>query len=106
MRTHDLWGNAPATATDSRYVCSIDPISAGMVALGGLAGSLFGGGGGGGSSQAQASTPAPQTPAPQQVAAPTPKSPMPKQNQGSASTFIGSVPTPPPSTGQKTLLGQ
>lgn len=75
--------------------CSVDPISA---AFGGLAGMFMGGG-----NKGSDPTPAPQAPPPQ--AAPQ-RSPTPKPQNAQGSSFIGGVPTPPPSTGQKTLLGQ
>ena len=76
-------------------LCTIDPLSA---AVGGVLPMLFGGGGG----SAPAPTPAapPPQPAPQQK--PTPK----PQAAAAGSSFIGGVPTPPPSSGSKTLLGQ
>lgn len=101
MRNHDLWGTGPATDFTSP-LCSLDPISLTGLALGGLFGagaSAFSGGGGGGGS---APTPTPAAPPP---AAPAQKTPQPKQ-QAQQSSFIGGVPAPPPSTGQKTLLGQ
>lgn len=92
MRHHDLWGTAPGNIVRSN-VCSIDPLSA---AVGGILPALFGGG-----SQQQAA-PKPEAPPPQ--AAPQQK-PQAKQNTQQP-TFMGGIPTPPPSTGQKTLLGQ
>jgi len=77
---------------DPRW-CSIDPLSA---AIGGIIPAMFGGGDG------STPQPAPQAPPPQ--AAPAQK-PQGKQNQQQP-TFMGGIPTPPPSTGQKTLLGQ
>jgi hypothetical protein len=77
-------------------LCSIDPMSA---VLGGVLPALFGGGG----AKAEA-PPAPEAPPPQ---APPPQKPQgnPKQSN-SGSSFIGGIPTPPQSTGTKTLLGQ
>jgi hypothetical protein len=74
-------------------LCTLDPLSA---MVGGIIPSLLGGG----SSPSPAPTPA--APPPQ---APPAKTPAPKQST-QQSSFIGGVPTPPPSTGQKTLLGQ
>ena len=77
--------------------CSIDPITFGLGALalgGGAAAGAFAGGGG--------SAPTPQAPPPQ---APPQKSPAPKQNTQQP-TFMGGIPTAPPTGGQKTLLGQ
>lgn len=93
MRQHDLWGTAPGNIEDSLRPCSIDPISA---AVGGIIPALFGGGG----SQQAAPTPAapPAQPKPQQ---------QPQSRQSTQQpTFMGGIPTPPPVTGQKTLLGQ
>lgn len=92
--TTDLWGTAPGSNTP-HHLCSIDPISA---AVGGILPALFGGG------NKSAPAPTPEAPPPQ---APPPQKPQgnPKQ-AGQQSSFIGGVPTPPPSTGQKTLLGQ
>lgn len=97
MNTRDLWVEDPACLFHDRLRASVDPISLAGLALGGaagLAGSALSSGGG--------STPAPAAPPPQ--AAPQ-KTPAPKQSTQQP-TFIGGVPTPPPSTGQKTLLGQ
>lgn len=94
MRHVDLWGTAPGNIEDSLRPCSIDPISA---AVGGIIPALFGGGG-----KQQAAPPAPEAPPPQ--AAPQQK-PQGKQSPQQP-TFMGGIPTPPPSTGQKTLLGQ
>jgi hypothetical protein len=85
-------------------LCSIDPITAGVAALSGIAGSLFGGGGGG---SAPAATPAePKAPPP---AAPPESSPT-GQKAGGAKTstpsFLGAAATPTATAGQKTLLGQ
>ncbi len=81
--------------TQSPHLCSLDPISA---AVGGILPALFGGGG--------KSEPAPTPQAPPPQAAPA-KTPPPKQNTSTpGSSFIGGVPTPPPSTGGKSLLGQ
>lgn len=76
---------------DPRW-CYIDPLSA---AVGGILPALFGGG---------KSEPAPAPEAPPPQAAPQ-KAPAPKQSTQQP-TFMGGIPTPPPSTGQKTLLGQ
>ena len=93
MRKFEQWIEDPA----SGLLCSIDPISA---AVGGLvtgAASIFGG-------SKPETPPTPQAPPPQ--AAPQAK-PAPKQStQTPGSSFIGGVPTPPPSSGSKTLLGQ
>ena len=75
------------------HICSIDPISA---AVGGIIPALFGGGG------KQQAAPTPEAPPPQ---APPPQKPQGKQGVQQP-TFMGGIPTPPPSTGQKTLLGQ
>lgn len=91
MRDHDLWGNAPGNIIRSG-LCSIDPLSA---AVGGILPALFGGGG-------KSEAPAPQAPPPQ---APPPQKP-PQKTSTQQPTFMGGIPTPPPSTGQKTLLGQ
>lgn len=94
MRHIDLWVEDPASCYASRFVCSIDPLSA---MVGGVLPALFGG------SQGSGSAPAPQAPPP--AAAPA-KPPAPKQASQQGSSFIGGVPTPPPSAGGKTLLGQ
>jgi hypothetical protein len=78
--------------TQPPHICSIDPVSA---ALGGILPALFGGG--------NKSTPAP-TPATPPPQAPPQQKPQGKQNTQQP-TFMGGIPTPPPSTGQKTLLG-
>jgi hypothetical protein len=83
--------------TQPSGLCSIDPLSLGLAAVAGGVGSMFAGSGGGGGS-----TPTPAAPPPQ---APPPQKPQGKQNTQQP-TFMGSIPTPPPSTGQKTLLGQ
>jgi len=80
--------------TEPYGLCNLDPISA---AVGGIIPALFSGGG-----SSQQSAPAPQAPPPQ---APPAKSPAPKQNTQQP-TFMGGIPTPPPASGQKTLLGQ
>jgi hypothetical protein len=74
--------------------CSIDPISA---AVGGIATGVMGlmGGGGGGEAAATPAAPPPQAPAQK----------TPEKKPQTQSTFVGGVPAPPPSTGQKTLLG-
>lgn len=87
---------------ESRSLCSVDPLTMGVTALAGLAGGMLSGGGGGGSSPAPAAaatTPAAPPPqgAPQR---------QPQQKPQNQSTFVGGVPTPPPSTGRSTLLGQ
>jgi hypothetical protein len=79
--------------TQPPHICSIDPLSA---ALGGILPALFGGGG-----KESAPAPTPAAPPPQ---APPQKSPAPKQNTQQP-TFMGGIPTPPPTSGQKTLLG-
>ena len=82
--------------TQAPHICSIDPLSA---AVGGILPALFGGGG-----NKPAPAPEPVAPPPQ---APPPRAPAPKQSSSTpGSSFIGGVPTPPPSTGGKTLLGQ
>lgn len=91
MRRIDQWVEDPASA----LLCSMDPLTMAATALGGLAGAAFGGGG-----KASAPTPTPP-PAPPPPAA----TPAPKKQSGQTSSFIGGIPTPPPSTGQKTLLG-
>ncbi len=81
-------------------LCSIDPISLGIGALG-LVGGLAASsamGGGGGQAAAQPAAPPPQ--------APPQKTPQVKPQGNNASTFVGGVPAPPQNTGQKTLLGQ
>lgn len=91
MRKFEQWIEDPA----SGLLCSIDPLSA---AVGGILPALFGGG------SKPETPPTPQAPPPQ--AAPQAK-PAPKQStQTPGSSFIGGVPTPPPSSGSKTLLGQ
>jgi hypothetical protein len=92
MRDHDLWGNAPGNNPPT-LLCSIDPVSA---VLGGILPALFGGGG-----NKSAPAPTPTAPPPQ---APPQQKPQGKQNTQQP-TFMGGIPTPPPSTGQKTLLG-
>lgn len=92
---HDLWGTAPGNNPPA-FRCSVDPLTLTGLALGGLAGgaaSMFGGGG--------ESAPAPMAPPAQ---APPQQKPQGKQNTQQP-TFMGGIPTPPPSTGQKTLLG-
>lgn len=83
-----------------KTTCSVDPITLTGLALAGAAGAagsaLTSSGGG------SAPTPAPASPPPQ---APAQKTPAPK-TAAQQPTFIGGVPAPPPSTGQKTLLGQ
>lgn len=76
---------------DPRW-CTVDPISA---AIGGIIPAMFGGG-------SKPAAPTPEAPPPQ--AAPATK-PQGKQNTQQP-TFMGAIPTPPPSTGNKTLLGQ
>jgi hypothetical protein len=78
--------------TQPPHICSIDPMSA---VLGGILPALFGGG------SKQQTAPTPAAPPPQ---APPQKSPAPKQNTQQP-TFMGGIPTPPPTSGQKTLLG-
>jgi hypothetical protein len=72
-------------------LCTIDPFSA---VLGGILPAMLGGGG-------KSEAPAPVAPPPQ---APPTKTPAPKQ-QNQQPTFMGGIPTPPPTSGQKTLLG-
>ncbi len=91
MRSHD----------EPAGLCSVDPISLGIGALGLVGGLAASSALGGGSAPAAAT---PQAPPPQ---APPQKTPQVKpQTSSGASSFIGGVPTPPQSTGQKTLLGQ
>jgi hypothetical protein len=78
--------------TQPPHICSIDPVSA---ALGGILPALFGGG------NKSTTAPTPAAPPPQ---APPQKTPAPKQNTQQP-TFTGGIPTPPPTSGQKTLLG-
>lgn len=102
MHKPHLWGNAPGN-NPSPHLCSVDPFSMsalGALALGGLgaAGASVAGGGGG------SAPPDPAAPPPQ---APPSKAPLPKQNtQSAGSSFLGTVPAPPQSTGSKSLLGQ
>lgn len=93
MRDHDLWGTAPGNIVRSPF-CSVDPLTA---LTGGLFAGLMGGSSGGSSS-----APTPQAPPPQ---APPQQKPQAKPAQQQPS-FMGGIPTPPPSSGQKTLLGQ
>lgn len=98
MRHIDLWVEDPASLPRHHALCTVDPITLTGLALGGLAGAAFGNS----SSSNSATTPTPASPPPQ---APAAKAPAPKTTP-SSSSFIGGVPAPPPSTGQKNLLGQ
>jgi hypothetical protein len=80
--------------TQPPHICFIDPVSA---MLGGIIPAMFGGGG-----DKPPPAPTPVAPPPQ---APPPSSPQSKKAVQQP-TFLGGVPTPPPSTGQKSLLGQ
>jgi hypothetical protein len=82
----------------SPHICFVDPMTLGAAALGGVFSTLFSGG----SSSSPATSPA--TPPPQPPPQAQPQSAAPKK-QNPQSTFVGNVPTPPPSTGSKTLLG-
>ena len=103
MNHHDLWGTAPGNNTQP-HLCSIDPITLAVGALGSLAGGLMGGGGGGGSTTTNV-TQAPEAAPPQ---APPQRSPTgQKKSAGGTPSFIGSAIAPPTaSRGGKTLLGQ
>lgn len=82
---------------DPRW-CSVDPVSMAIGTVASLVGSAFAGG----NDAPPAPTSSPAAPPPQ--APPQTKAQAkPTQQQP---TFMGGIPTPPPSTGQKTLLGQ
>jgi hypothetical protein len=81
-------------------ICTLDPITLGAAALGGLGATLFGGG----NKPSAAATPQAPPPQAQAPSQPTAK-PQPPSGMAGASSFMGTIPTPPP-TGQKTLLGQ
>jgi hypothetical protein len=85
--------------TQPPHICCIDPMTAFSAAAMGAIPALFGGG------NKPAAAPTPEAP----PAPPPPESaPMGQKKQPgqSGASFIGSVPTPPSSTGSKTLLGQ
>lgn len=92
------WATGPG---NNPLLCEIDPISMGAAALGGLVPMLFGGGNKK-ADAAPAQAPAAPPPAPPPESAPMGS----KKQPASTSSFIGAVPTPPQSTGSKTLLGQ
>jgi hypothetical protein len=100
MRDHDLWGNAPGNNPPT-LLCSVDPITMGAMALGGIIPGLLGG-------NQSSSAPAP-APAPPPSAPPPQQQPVGSKNQNKAQapTFLGASATPAPTqSSQKTLLGQ
>lgn len=82
--------------------CSIDPVTAVALALGGIAGGAASSMAGGGSG-----APAPTPAAPPTQAAPQ-QAPIGQKSQGQSSTpsFVGASAVPSGQSGQKTLLGQ
>lgn len=94
--------------------CLIDPVTAGIAALTGIAGGLFGGGGGGSTTVNQAAAPAAPPPLAPPASAPQGVKPGTKSQQptflGSSASAGGQAPGldsgGPVRSGQKTLLGQ